>query len=88
LQYNEKYNTDRKEKFMKYDSKTLKELRTEKGKTQDVVADAIDVTRAYYGMIENGVRKPSFENIKKIAEYFDVTLIEIAQIMKNDKSKK
>jgi len=73
---------------MEVNSKTLKELRVEKDKTQDVVADVIGVTRAYYGMIEKGLRKPSFENIEKIADYFDLTLNEIAQIMKNDKSKK
>lgn len=73
---------------MKACSKTLKELRLEKGETQDVVADAIGVTRAYYGMIEKNLRKPSFENIEKIANYFGLTLNEIGQIMKNRDNKK
>lgn len=66
-------------------SKTLKDRRLEKDVTQDVVAEAIGVTRAYYGMIEKGERKPSFDVMEKIADYFEITFNEIGKIMKNGK---
>lgn len=37
----------------------LKELRIEKQLTHDDVAEQAGMTRAYYSMIENGVRTPS-----------------------------
>lgn len=39
----------------------LKELRTEKGMTQAQVAEMANMERAYYSMIEIGLRRPSPE---------------------------
>lgn len=49
-------------------------LRGSRNLTQDDVARAIGITRAYYGMIESGRREPSLEIARRIAEYFDTTV--------------
>ena len=50
----------------------LKELRTEKGYTQDELASKCDVLRTTISMIETNVNKPSVELAKKFGEIFDV----------------
>ncbi|RIW29041.1 helix-turn-helix domain-containing protein [Bacillus salacetis] len=50
----------------------LKQLREEKGLTQESVAAGSFINRAYYSQIENGVRNPSYEVAAKIAETFDI----------------
>lgn len=56
--------------------KWLKKNRLEKGFTQEEVAEAAQIGRAYYTMIENGTRKPSVIVSKKIGEKlgFDWTI--------------
>lgn len=50
----------------------LKELRTEKGLTQEELASQCDVLRNTISMIEIGINKPSVELAKKLGEVFDV----------------
>ncbi|WP_421383678.1 helix-turn-helix domain-containing protein [Bacillus salacetis] len=50
----------------------LKQLREERGLTQESVAAGSFINRAYYSQIENGVRNPSYEVASKIAETFDI----------------
>ncbi|WP_216827414.1 helix-turn-helix domain-containing protein [Alkalihalobacterium elongatum] len=45
----------------------LREIRKEKGLTQDEVATKAFINRAFYTQIENGSRNPSFEVAKNIA---------------------
>ncbi|WP_080846122.1 helix-turn-helix transcriptional regulator [Cytobacillus gottheilii] len=45
----------------------LETYRIQKKCTQQQVADSVDITRQYYGMIENGERTPSVSIAKKIA---------------------
>lgn len=54
----------------------LKELRTNKGLTQQNVADRSKIERSYYTMIEAGNRTPSVQVAKDIALVigFDWTL--------------
>lgn len=47
----------------------LKKLRGDLTKTE--VAQATGIKRQYYSMIENGVRNPSVEVAKKIAEFLN-----------------
>lgn len=56
--------------------KWLKDLRILQKKTQQETADKAGITRAFYSMIELGIRTPSVENAKKIAGAlgFDWTL--------------
>lgn len=45
----------------------LAKLRIARNKTHDDVANQVDVSRQYYGMIESGVRNPSVDLAKRIA---------------------
>lgn len=49
----------------------LKELRKDKNLSQQQVADSSKISRAAYSNIENGVRKPSVDTAKKIADVLD-----------------
>ena len=50
----------------------LKELRTEKGYTQEELASKCDVLRTTISMIESGINKPSVELAKKLGEVLNV----------------
>ena len=54
----------------------LKELRLQKGFTQNSVAERCEIERAYYTMIESGTRTPSVTVAKSIGEAigFDWTI--------------
>jgi transcriptional regulator with XRE-family HTH domain len=45
----------------------LAKLRIARNKTHDDVANQVDVSRQYYGMIESGIRNPSVDLAKRIA---------------------
>lgn len=51
----------------------IKELRKEKGVTQEELAKNIDVSTSMVGMYETDARKPSYEVLIKIATYFEVS---------------
>ena len=52
----------------------LKMLRKKKGLTQQEIADEIGINRGSYSNWEKGKREPSFENLVKLADLFDVSL--------------
>ena len=56
---------------MTIDRKWLKELRQQKGFTQEDLAEIIGITRQHIGMIENGNSNPSPKLAKKIAKALD-----------------
>lgn len=45
----------------------LRELRSKKGLSQQLVADKSGISTSLYCMVENGKRRPSVETAKKIA---------------------
>ena len=51
----------------------LKELRKQKGFSQDEVANALEITLRTYQNYEYGQREPSIEMIFKLADFFGVT---------------
>lgn len=51
----------------------LKELRTEKGLSQDDLAKALKVNQRSVSNWETGVRQPDYETLVFLAEYFSVT---------------
>ena len=55
-------------------SKELIRLRKARGLSQSQLADALNVTRTSIGNYEQGIREPSFEILKNIADYFDVNI--------------
>ena len=55
----------------------LKELRNETGISQEKFALKIGMDRTYYASVEAGRRNIALENIKKIADGFEVSLSEL-----------
>ncbi|EML1138376.1 TPA: helix-turn-helix transcriptional regulator [Clostridioides difficile] len=55
-------------------SKRLKELRKNKGLTQEQVAKDLKTTKVSIGRYENGSREPSIYFLKNIAEYYNVSV--------------
>jgi transcriptional regulator with XRE-family HTH domain len=55
-------------------SERLQELRKEKGLTQKQLADEINVSERGVQNYELGERKPTFENLMALADYFSVSL--------------
>lgn len=55
----------------------LKELRKAKGVTQKQVALAMGVTERNYQRFEYGESKPNYENLLKLARYFQISLDEL-----------
>ena len=55
-------------------SERLKELRLEKDLSQKDIADLVHVNRVTYTNWEKGNREPSFENLIKLADLFEVSL--------------
>ncbi len=52
----------------------MKELRQEKGETQEQTASALGVSAVCYLHYEKNQREPSFDLLIKIARYFNVSL--------------
>ena len=55
----------------------IKELRIAKGVSQKQIADALGVTSMAYNYWENEKREPSFADVKRLAEYFGVSVAEL-----------
>jgi transcriptional regulator with XRE-family HTH domain len=49
------------------------QLRTQKGVSQQVVADHCEFERAYISRLERGISEPSITTVFKIAGYFSLT---------------
>lgn len=49
-------------------------LRTERNVTQGTVAGACGMTLRQYHRFERGEQKPGFDNLKRLADYFDVSV--------------
>ena len=58
-------------------NKNLQKLRIKRGLSQQDLADAIGVTRSSVANYESGNRRHSFENLIKIADYFNVMCDEL-----------
>lgn len=55
-------------------AKRLKKLRASRGLTQDDLARELNLVKSSISMYENGKRKPSFEVLEAIADYFNVNM--------------
>ena len=62
----------------------IKELRIKKGLTQKECAEKLDLGNVCYNRYEMGKREPDIETLKKIANYFNVSLDYLCE---NDKAK-
>lgn len=55
----------------------IKELRKQTGLSQEKFAFKIGMDRTYYASIESGKRNVSLQNIKKIADGFDISISQL-----------
>ena len=62
-------------------AETLRELREQKGVSQEKLADAIDSHQVYISEIENGKKIPSLPVLYKTARYFDLSLTELTSLI-------
>jgi transcriptional regulator with XRE-family HTH domain len=65
------------ERLKKKFGNRLRELRNEKGLSQEALAFACGLDRTYIGGIERGERNPSLINIHKIADALGVPVKEL-----------
>ncbi len=59
------------EKISERAAKVMKELRLERGISQQMIASAIGITRQAYSRYENGQREPGLDVINKICEVYN-----------------
>lgn len=50
----------------------LIELREKSGLTQEEIAAMVGISRSFYGLIETGLRNPTYGLAKKIAQVFNI----------------
>lgn len=55
-------------------SKRLKYLRNKNDKTQQEVANYLNISRPRYAQYESGKRQPDYDMLKQIAKYFHVSV--------------
>lgn len=55
-------------------SENLKRLRTQRGISQDKLAQELEISKSAISMYENGRRVPPLEMLEALADYFNVTL--------------
>ena len=54
--------------------RNFKELRLRKGLTQDQIASLLGVSKSRISMYETGNRRPSFEMLELISDFFNVDM--------------
>lgn len=52
----------------------MKKLRTSRGLSQAALADKLNMSQSIIGAYETGDRKPSYEAMEQIADFFNVSL--------------
>jgi transcriptional regulator with XRE-family HTH domain len=55
----------------------MREIRSEKGLSQEAAAHACELDRAYYGALERAVKSPTLKTIWKIADALGVPPAEL-----------
>ncbi len=54
-----------------------------KGLTQEELAEAVGVSTDFISLIERGQRAPSFENLERLAEVFQLKVSELFEFPEN-----
>ena len=56
---------------------TLRELRSERGLSQEELARRSDLHRTFVSQIERGLKSPSLGSLSKLAHALDISLVEL-----------
>ena len=64
----------------------LREIRTNKGLSQEQVANTANVTPAYFGQVERGVKNVTVHTLEKICNAMNVSLAEFFSPAQKDKT--
>ena len=60
--------------------KAIRQLRTERGMTQEALAHAAGVTVGHLSMIERGHSNPTWATVKAIAAALDVSMVDLTKL--------
>ena len=60
----------------------IKELREERGLSQRGFAEKIGMSPSYLADVERGSRNISLDNIKRIADGFDISVAELMEVLR------
>ena len=52
-------------------------LRMESGLTQEALAERLDLHGSYVGLLERGVKTPSLETLCRVADFFNLNLVDL-----------
>ena len=63
--------------------KVIRQLRREKGLSQEVFSGLSGIARSHLSMIENGDKQANFETLWKIANAFDIKPSELVKMIEN-----
>lgn len=66
-------------KLTKTICKRIKKYRSDKGLTQEDLAEKVGVSRVYIGYVEQGRNTPSLETLEKIAKSLKVSLSDLVE---------
>lgn len=61
--------------------KKLKELRIQQNLTQEMLSDLLGISRVNYTRYENDKVRPDYETLIKIADFYDVSLDDLFDII-------
>lgn len=64
--------------------RTLRDLRTKAGYSQESFADAVNIHRTAMGKLERGRGNPTLDTIARLAKGLDLSLSELFQAMEKD----
>lgn len=64
-------------KLTKLICKRIKKYRSDRGLTQEDLAEKVGVSRVYIGYVEQGRNTPSLETLEKIAKALKIKITEI-----------
>lgn len=68
--------------------RTIRNLRSKKGMSQDVLSGLAGIARTHLTMIENGDKQANFETLWKIANALDMRPSELVAMIENEIAQK
>ena len=62
----------------------VRQLRKNRGLSQEVFSGLVGIARSHLAMIESGTKKPNFETIWRIANAFDMAPHELVRLVEEE----